>query len=298
MRIDISNLKIFFYISTGIHSLFLSMVCLLFPDFQINRPRPREIEVSLLSLRVEEKPIIIPLPPSQKRSQIKEGVKKPLQHEKNEEPLLKKELEPESPLPFQTEAKVTPISNPLPLEHGKREIGSKNEEITIEEPLNKAVGISLPSEAESGFKEGENPHLFKGGLFNKESPSVATSPSRGLQGNSLPQNPSSEEPQNLAKLPSPSEGEILFAQPRYAENPKPLYPQEARKKGYEGEVVLKVEVLSNGRVGQVETKRSSGHEVLDRSALHAVKQWKFIPAKKGEEAIPLWVNVPIKFQLR
>ena len=166
-----------------IHFIFLSMVWLLFPDFQINRPPPREIEVSLLSLRVEEKPIIIPLPPSQEKSQIKEGVKKPLQHEKKEEPLRKKELEPEPPLPFQTEAKVTPISNPLPLslEHGKREIGSKNEEITIEEPLTKAVGISLPSEAESSFKEGENHHLFKGGLFNKESPSVATPPPGGCK---------------------------------------------------------------------------------------------------------------------
>jgi protein TonB len=59
-----------------------------------------------------------------------------------------------------------------------------------------------------------------------------------------------------------------------------------------------VEVLSNGRVGQIEIKRSSGHEVLDQSALSTVRQWKFTPAKKGEDAIPLWVNIPIKFQLQ
>jgi protein TonB len=97
---------------------------------------------------------------------------------------------------------------------------------------------------------------------------------------------------------SPSEREIAFIQPRYAENPKPTYPQEARKKGYQGEVILKVEVLSNGRVGQVEVKRSSGHEILDRSAFAAVKEWRFVPAKKGENPIPFWVNIPIKFQLQ
>jgi protein TonB len=59
-----------------------------------------------------------------------------------------------------------------------------------------------------------------------------------------------------------------------------------------------VEVLSNGRVGQIELKRSSGHEILDRSALAAVKQWRFIPAKEGENIISVWVNIPVKFQLQ
>ena len=88
------------------------------------------------------------------------------------------------------------------------------------------------------------------------------------------------------------------AYPRYAENPKPPYPQEARNRGYQGEVLLRVEVLSNGKVGQIEVKRSSGYEMLDHSALSTVKQWKFIPAKRGEDFHPLWVNIPIKFQLQ
>jgi len=107
-----------------------------------------------------------------------------------------------------------------------------------------------------------------------------------------------EETKQVAKYPSLSEGEVILIHPKYAENPKPLYPREARKKGFQGEVVLKVEVLSNGLVGQVEVKKSSGHEILDRSALSAVKHWKFFPAKRGESAISFWVNIPIKFQLQ
>jgi protein TonB len=100
-------------------------------------------------------------------------------------------------------------------------------------------------------------------------------------------------------------GKFFFAhgggngtRPSYAENPKPIYPQEAKEKGFEGEVVLRVEVLANGRVGQIEIKRSSSYELLDRSALTAVKQWRFTPARKGDVVIPLWVNIPVKFQLQ
>lgn len=117
-------------------------------------------------------------------------------------------------------------------------------------------------------------------------------------GNPIPQISPSEKSRVAMKSPSLSESEIVFAQPRYSENPKPLYPQEARKKGDEGEVLLRVEVLSNGRVGEIEVRRSSGHEVLDRSAITAVKQWRFVPAKKDENPIPVWVNIPIAFQLR
>jgi TonB family protein len=85
--------------------------------------------------------------------------------------------------------------------------------------------------------------------------------------------------------------------PRYAQNPKPVYPQEARAKGYQGKVLLRVEVLASGRVGQAAVKKSSGCEALDRSALAAVKEWRFIPARKGEVAVPVWVIIPIKFQL-
>jgi TonB family protein len=88
-----------------------------------------------------------------------------------------------------------------------------------------------------------------------------------------------------------------ISSPRYAQNPRPVYPQEAREKGYQGKVLLRVEVLSNGRVGQIAVKKTSGCEALDQSALAAVKEWRFIPAQKGEVAVPVWVIIPIKFQL-
>lgn len=108
----------------------------------------------------------------------------------------------------------------------------------------------------------------------------------------------SRESEKATQYPSPPDEEVVFARPKYAENPKPFYPSDAKKKGYQGEVVLKVEVLSNGGVGQIEVKKSSGFEMLDRSALGTVRQWRFIPAHNGNGSISCWVNIPIKFQLQ
>jgi protein TonB len=45
-------------------------------------------------------------------------------------------------------------------------------------------------------------------------------------------------------------------------------------------------------------KRSSGYAMLDRSALEAVKTWKFEPGRKMGKPANMWVEVPVKFILR
>lgn len=117
--------------------------------------------------------------------------------------------------------------------------------------------------------------------------------------NLVPSNGSTGPSDGVTKVsPSLPPSDPVFIQPRYAINPKPHYPQEAKRRGYEGEVLLRVEVLSNGQVGEVEVKRSSGYESLDRSAITAVREWRFIPARKGETPVSVWVTIPVVFQLR
>jgi len=89
-----------------------------------------------------------------------------------------------------------------------------------------------------------------------------------------------------------------LAYPNYNLNPKPIYPRAARKRGYEGKVKLKVFVLENGKVGKIEVARPSGYQILDKSALEAVKDWVFIPGKENGKEISSWVTVPITFQLK
>lgn len=83
----------------------------------------------------------------------------------------------------------------------------------------------------------------------------------------------------------------------YLKNPKPAYPPTSRRLGEEGKVVLRVHVSAEGRPTEVELKGSSGFPRLDAAARAAVEQWRFVPARRGDEAIAAWVLVPIVFSL-
>jgi len=93
-------------------------------------------------------------------------------------------------------------------------------------------------------------------------------------------------------------GTLHSAVSRYRQTPPPVYPQAARQKGYEGLVLISVEILENGASGQLIVKKSSGYAVLDQAALRAVKKWKFIPAVKNNVRIRTWGDVPIRFVLQ
>lgn len=83
----------------------------------------------------------------------------------------------------------------------------------------------------------------------------------------------------------------------YLHNPKPKYPAVAIARNWEGLVRLRVYVLPNGTAGQVVLHQSSGHGALDEAALDVVQRWRFVPAKRGEQAIASWVVVPLVFKL-
>jgi protein TonB len=76
------------------------------------------------------------------------------------------------------------------------------------------------------------------------------------------------------------------------QQPQPRYPQKARDYGMEGKVLLRVHVIEDGTLKTVAVSKSSGHELLDREAIQAVKQWEF-PIQKKENLY----EIPIKFSL-
>jgi periplasmic protein TonB len=85
---------------------------------------------------------------------------------------------------------------------------------------------------------------------------------------------------------------------RYGQNPAPSYPAEARRRGWEGTVLLLVEILENGRPDRITIKQSSGHPILDETAVGAVGRWTFIPAQRDGKAVKSFAEVPIVFSLR
>jgi periplasmic protein TonB len=80
-------------------------------------------------------------------------------------------------------------------------------------------------------------------------------------------------------------------------NPAPVYPSISRRLGEQGCVQLDVYILADGSVGEIKLKRSSGFPRLDQAALEAVRNWRYQPARRGNEAIAFWYVQPLTFSL-
>jgi len=90
---------------------------------------------------------------------------------------------------------------------------------------------------------------------------------------------------------------VALTQVRYRDTPRPDYPESARQEGRQGSVLLRVLVDEQGRSKKIEINRSSGSEALDRAAAEAIKRWRFVPARHGDQPVESWIRIPIDFSL-
>ncbi|MDP1997244.1 MAG: energy transducer TonB [Gallionella sp.] len=114
--------------------------------------------------------------------------------------------------------------------------------------------------------------------------------------NSAPSQPAENQPAPAAPVRGPDREPDYQA--AYLKNPVPSYPMVARRMGWQGRVVLNVEVLASGSPGQVKLYQSSGHDVLDNAAIKAVSGWRFVAARQNGLAVAKWFLVPIPFILK
>jgi beta-lactamase regulating signal transducer with metallopeptidase domain len=93
----------------------------------------------------------------------------------------------------------------------------------------------------------------------------------------------------------------------------PVYPPEARELGVAGKVFLRVFVDAQGAVGQAHADSvvlDTGQAVttdpgklrqaslgLEQSAVAAVRQWTFEPARMDDHPVSTWVMLPVAFKL-
>jgi protein TonB len=78
---------------------------------------------------------------------------------------------------------------------------------------------------------------------------------------------------------------------------EPEYPVSEIRQGHEGTVLLALQILPNGRVGEVRIESSSGYEKLDASAAREARKWRMKPGTSGGTVTAMWKKVPIKFQV-
>ena len=61
---------------------------------------------------------------------------------------------------------------------------------------------------------------------------------------------------------------------------------------------MEVEVLANGRIGDVRLRTSSGFRLLDEAALKAARKGRYKPARRDDRAVNSIVVIPFEFHLK
>lgn len=118
------------------------------------------------------------------------------------------------------------------------------------------------------------------------------------------------EEETPARAPLPSISKLKASQlivenpdqaPRVMGGPGSLYmhiryPEEARRQGIQGRVVLDFVVNTDGRTEMIEVAESL-HPLCDSSAVRAVRQTRFVPGRQRGEPVPVRLRLPVRFQL-
>lgn len=137
-----------------------------------------------------------------------------------------------------------------------------------------------------GLKPAVNPQQN-----TSQTPSSNPMTAKAIEG-SFPDN-TSLEPEAKTVVPSTVHPQT----PAYLNNPAPLYPIAAKRRGIQGLVLLEVSVSAMGMASKIIVKRSSGYTILDRAATEAVAAWRFIPATQDGKEIEATVLIPVRFEL-
>jgi len=119
---------------------------------------------------------------------------------------------------------------------------------------------------------------------------VQLDPQNGQEGIKQPYHVQSDVIQPHAEI-------VKEAIPLYKDNPAPEYPRHAKKRGYEGTVILEVLVTKEGKAGKVSVYQSSRYSSLDEAAVSSVRKWRFEPGKRGDKKVDMPVKIPIRFKL-
>ena len=104
------------------------------------------------------------------------------------------------------------------------------------------------------------------------------------------------KPEPRAAKPKPAAA-VNIPKPVVIQNTPPSYPDLARRNGWEGRVMIRVEVSAEGRPISTAIAKSSGFGVLDQAALRAVKSWRFQPRTVAGIPSAGSIEVPVNFSL-
>ena len=76
------------------------------------------------------------------------------------------------------------------------------------------------------------------------------------------------------------------------------YPRIARKKGWQGQVKLRLRIEGNGHLSNIQLHRSSGYTTLDNAAMNSLQKAAYLPdAKSWLQGMHYDIVVPVEYHL-
>lgn len=75
-----------------------------------------------------------------------------------------------------------------------------------------------------------------------------------------------------------------------------VYPRLARRNGWQGTVLLRIDIESDGMISKIHLLSSSGYRILDDSAIEAVSKIHRVSSHTGQDS--LYVDIPVIYQLK
>lgn len=88
---------------------------------------------------------------------------------------------------------------------------------------------------------------------------------------------------------------LVERKPRLLEQVEPAYPEEARRAGLEGVVLMEFTVGKDGRVKDSAVLK--GHELFHQASLDALAGFRYLPGYQNREAVEVRMYIYIRFQL-
>lgn len=104
------------------------------------------------------------------------------------------------------------------------------------------------------------------------------------------------DPNDADSLPIPADDYLVSSMPQLLSEVRIPYPEEAKKAGIEGPVVMELLIDDQGQVRQVTLVKGPGFG-LNEAALSAIKSFKFRPAKMQDQAVAVKIKYTYRFIL-
>ena len=131
-------------------------------------------------------------------------------------------------------------------------------------------------------------------------------------GGVTPDQPETAAPEARAEVPPPTGGQAeagptftpftvapsLLNRDEVIAAMEAAYPGELRESGVGGTVRIYLFIDEEGQVTRTRLDASSGEELLDKAALKVAEAYRFSPALNKDKKVPVWISLPITFQVR